>query len=916
MLELEKHPSGRHRNASNLAPEGSITHLPCGELMKLNASFALDARCPSSCPMHVDPSSELMKDFCHSMCVPKGSCKKYNPKAPVGDSDIGSCRGAVVDGCEVPSQDGTDACVECGSFFYLTRDRKCARKYAWALYVIAAVLVAVVILILVILVDLLRRPVTNADGLEDALEYRSKQKFRTPKLDGTGRRLYPLSTNLCTRIVGGPGLALHFRFQAAIIAWAAVVAASWMLLALFVDYDLLVLGTKKFGTAFRNCILVAWGRATQRRLMWVKTWFLGFVYVFSVLGSVIFSARQLQFWQLLDDRNDTMKDYALRLSGLPWLEGSVRIEEELKESLQLATGHTVVDVSVCWDYCEHQDAVRIQLQKTLDGRHRQGSARRSQAGSSPQDMSSFQKTLFRIEQMILAEDGDQELSEEDLHDVLTSLRCCSTAFAVFETERARDEAVRALSSGLCFRDAWIDVSATIREPHGVNWKNMNTSGFTGKLERLGRGIVMVLLGLALYLGVFYAPYAWSILKFNYEGGQQPGMVYTIAFSLIVCVGNLMMAEMCSRVADTIGFEYKETRENCYMVLYLLAIVVNVGLDLWTTYYMASQIMIGLDFRTEDGRLLVKVESFLERFESYALQRSMGQQLYEYAFPCTFLVPFLAEPLAVIFSFSRLFMLLVRSHPELKSWESRGWLAALDLELGRYADCLVNVFLAVLVFFFPGGYTHWVFALLAGSHAYIYAYDHYRVLRVVPRIVFQSMNVDFCAQVLLAPACGILLVCLIFKGNCTKDAFHCLEPYPLFGVCIASFLLHCAVHTMVLWFLVPCIVLRSDNEKIYRTDAKTFKEVAAEEPCSWFTANPIHCLRSWLIYKHDPPCSFYVPGMEHTMQVNENIGCYFTETDETVEDVQSYLRLPSLHDLKHALADADDDDTKGDTGATG
>ena len=30
-------------------------------------------------------------------------------------------------------------------------------------------------------------------------------------------------------------------------------------------------------------------------------------------------------------------------------------------------------------------------------------------------------------------------------------------------------------------------------------------------------------------------------------------VYTIAFSLIVCVGNLLMAEMCSRVADTIGF---------------------------------------------------------------------------------------------------------------------------------------------------------------------------------------------------------------------------------------------------------------------------------------------------------------------------------------------------------------------------
>ena len=28
-----------------------------------------------------------------------------------------------------------------------------------------------------------------------------------------------------------------------------------------------------------------------------------------------------------------MKDYALRLSGLPWLDGTVRMEEELKETL-------------------------------------------------------------------------------------------------------------------------------------------------------------------------------------------------------------------------------------------------------------------------------------------------------------------------------------------------------------------------------------------------------------------------------------------------------------------------------------------------------------------------------------------------------------------------------------------------------
>ncbi|CAK9048531.1 unnamed protein product [Durusdinium trenchii] len=90
---------------------------------------------------------------------------------------------------------------------------------------------------------------------------------------------------------------------------------------------------------------------------------------------------------------------------------------------------------------------------------------------------------------------------------------------------------------------------------------------------------------------------------------------------------------------------------------------------------------------------------MEKFNSYALQRSMGQQLIEYAFPSTFILPFLAEPCAVIFLFSRLFMLFIGSHPELRVWECRSWLAAIELELGRYADCLVNVYLATMVFFF-------------------------------------------------------------------------------------------------------------------------------------------------------------------------------------------------------------------------
>ncbi|CAJ1363978.1 unnamed protein product [Effrenium voratum] len=1392
--------SGQSHIAADKA-QGLITELPCGGFFKLNASYSLEATCPQDCPLQADPTS-------------------YSDKAPVADLAQGACRAAAVDGCEVPSADGTAPLArEGGGRTWQKAKRQCELAYLWALYALLAVLVLLVLLILAILGDLLLRPVTNEANLEDALDHRSKQKFRTPNYDGTGRHLYPLSTNLCSTIVGGPGLALHFRFQAALICWAAAICIGWVVLAFLVDNDLLVLGTKQFGTAFRNCVLVAWGRETQRRLMWVKESFLAIVYVCSFAGSIFFAILQRRFFSELDQQNDTMKDYALQVVGLPCLEGSERLEEELKANIEAAAAQPVVGVSVCWAYREHKETVHVEMMKALHRPRGQGPTHFRQP---EQDMGLFRRVLFRLEQMVLSEGSEQAISEPELRELVGSMRSSSTAFAVFETEKARDEALRRLSSnGLGFRGHSLQVQKAQHEPQGIHWNNIDGVPFNDKLWRLAKGIGSILLCLLGWMIIFYAPYAWSILKFNYEGGRQPGVVYTLAFSLIVCVGNLLMAEICSRVADAMSFEFKDTRENCYMILYLIAIATNVGFDLWTTYFMATQlqhyeesnvlgysvadaasavvrqstlvlgaaadelarqanavaqitadsdplawitgeeealaplaplpppvavplaaltpwgwgdwreassassagpfkvdhdinaklslwqgdlcsleadalltpvatgyvagcstvfgrvlahggqdlleelmhldtcrsgearsckaynlpcqrlvltvgpkykdkyqvaaqntlntcyreclkllvelelksvaipcywyskgypleeqahvalrsvrrcleklrrveavilvaanaqelelyealmplyfprsaqeaqgasllpdscwtewgevameerrirvsnhvishsdeetdllfededksflharedadqaamrrlegtmihaesldearhiclrylrrsrelralteparfvyysgqdcfgrhvvvllgarlpalgvqdeqtiplfvkelealsdsfvllyvnsevdsldtsvlevlqemlamiqaryrrrlaqlyvlhpglwfraafafgraisdeaasvwhdsiyvdsiaelvsmlnatrlylpdfvryseIMVGMDFRTESGVLLADVDNFLEKFESYALQRSMGQQLFEYAWPCTFIVPFVAEPCAVIFLFSRLFMLLIRSHPELKVWECRNWLAAIDLELGRYADCLVNVYLAVLVFFFPGGYTHWIFLYFTAAHAYIYAYDHYKVLRVVPRCTFSSSAVDSCAQVLLAPACGILLVAIIFKMNCLNGSAICYNEYQLLTVCFAGFAAHCVVHIFLLQFFVP--LFGAEETKEYRKDARTYGDVAAAEPCSWFSANPMHCLRSKYVYEHSPPCTFFIAGLEHKMEVNESIGCFFKEKDESVEDAKSYfLAVPSFQEV--------------------
>jgi len=86
--------------------------------------------------------------------------------------------------------------------------------------------------------------------------------------------------------------------------------------------------------------------------------------------------------------------------------------------------------------------------------------------------------------------------------------------------------------------------------------------------------------------------------------------------------------------------------------------------------------------------------------------------------------------------------------------------------------------------------------------------------------------------------------------------------------------------------VPKLVGRAQG-----SDAKTYKEVALREPCSWFSANLLHCLRSKYLFKHSPACSFFVPGQEHLLEVNESIGCFFHEENVEVEPPCSYeLRM--------------------------
>jgi len=379
------------------------------------------------------------------------------------------------------------------------------------------------------------------------------------------------------------------------------------------------------------------------------------------------------------------------------------------------------------------------------------------------------------------------------------------------------------------------------------------------------------IGIALLCwGVFfYAPYAWSIFTWNYDNGIQPPFIYGFAFSMVVCIGNAIMYIMCDSVADGVGFQTKDNKEACYMVLYTIACTLNILVDLVTTYYTALYIMTGLNFRTYDGIRLENIPTFHGVFQSYAIQRSMAESTYQYAFPSTYLIPFLLEPIMTIFLPLLFYKMIVRAHPQIKGREAEENLSPAPMELGRYADILLNMVLGILIFYFPGGYTHTLFFSMAGCHVFIYAFDHWKVLRGIPQCTFANMEVDWWAQLMLAPLCALILACFVFKANC-QDHGYCMDGGPLALSCFTAFFVHMAVHLLLLIYVVPKLGISVPHSQ----PSLTFQQVNKRKPCSWFNANPLNCLRSKYIYKHDPPCVPFSPGKEHFLKVNEKVGCFF------------------------------------------
>jgi len=564
---------------------------------------------------------------------------------------------------------------------------------------------------------------------------------------------------------------------------------------------------------------------------------------------IVYGVYQLRRFQELDVDTTTMKDFAAMLVGIEGLDGSRRLEEELKEAVETVTGQKVIGVSVAWCHKLEQELVAKALAKDLDELLLANGIEVA-TSLSPGPMNRLRKLLYNIEQKIfrLLPDDEEPMTDEQIRTMLLTLKSSPRAVVVFESEVSRDAAVAKTEGG--FRIPGIgpvELDEIIAEPDSVQWEHFGHSSAQAKTFRILWGFGAILVACIFWGVVFYAPYAYYVLTFDYSHGREPGLIVGFAFSMIVVVGNAIMYEVCARVSDWVGFRFRDNREACYMILYTIACMFNVFLDFVTTYVTQETILSALGFRTYFGKPLADVASFTEMFETYGIEW----------LPTLFLPWYLGR-------------LIVRSHPEVRGVAAEEWMAMIPMDMGRYADILLNVILGILIFYFPGGYTWSLFLGMAGSHLFIYFYDYYKVLRQIPHCDYVAYDIEWWSQAMFAPIIGIMASCLLFKMNC-DEGYFCVKGTWSIVMCCAAWAAHTYIHIWVLRNIVP----RFGKSHLKNPELEVaFWHCAQHIPSSWFTANPVHCLRSKYIFKHSPPCDYCHDGKESLMRENPEIGCHF------------------------------------------
>lgn len=845
--------------------------------------------CSPECPFwQYDPTKS-----CHFFCVAPADCHNFgDPLQNFANKTAMTCTRCEVLGCEKCGATEHD-CKMCLSGYDLI-EGQCFPTWRVVWWTVYGVLIFLILIVLIYVVTLWARPNENNVILREAIEYRHRSKERN---QGDNDALWPLKTNVCSTFISGAGVILHFRWQVAVIAWCFLTllmtlalsflphgqgAAAALEAPIHSTYD----GQLKCMNS--NTAVAGAEEHDLSAFDHQYIWFLLGIYVITTLGALTFACFQRSFFIHADDRFVCMEKYALYAGGFPLDDGQALVEEEYMDFMRKALPNvSIAGVSVCWDFRNQEvDLGNVAARDTAEREEREF-LRSAASGLRPLTTEKKRGCIGRcleknwagkhplklIDFFFLGNCGDREdtqrPSEKDITATLKSIKTSGHAFFVFDTEQGREEAFHlfhgkgASNTGPRFRgEHTIRMKRQHCDPETILW-----SGFGTTHSEFFHGI---LLGICAMCGVvlvwaalFYGPYVWYLRTFQAVPGMADGdWLQGTLMGLLIAIGNVVVYNLAYMIAGKAGFHFKDRRDKFYVILYTVAVFINTCLDMYTLWMLAY-----VKFDRKRGASTGDINSSIQ------LRYHLFKELMGYLYPGTLLFPFLLEPLGTTILPYYLSKWLIRSRPDAfhMARAAEECLACPEYDLSRYGDVLINVMLCILMLALASVGVWRTFAYLLMSLVFIYLWDQYRYLRQTTRCFFADESQDRTAHDLTSFACAMLAGCVALRLH----GVGYIQWHSKSQLVLGAVIVHLALHLLFLRLGIPA--LDGLMEKAYhppKTRAENFTEAATHNPCSWFTANPVHCLRSRYIYQHNPPCIYCVKGKEQLIERNPSIGVFF------------------------------------------
>lgn len=890
----------------------NLTEVKCYTHVKMHPS---QIGCPDTCPyLRAEPTR-----MCEFKCVLPKDCSDDNPLANFANPKTHRCEACLVPACVSCSNSSKHVCAKCHPGFKSV-DGKCMSRSRHMWHCFYVVLGVIVLVFIVWVVQLFRRDMVNFEVVKQACDFRYSSSIRSLQ-DGSQWHLYNTDMRSDPEIAG-LGTMLHFRWMFMITVVAFCIMLPLIVLSLIwarrssLEHLQKLESRHTFNACENNVKKKSGALADMEALFFFVL--LG-IYVFCTVGSIVYFRWTSAFWSNKHNEALSLGKFSMLAKGFPILSGSEDVEPDFEQFLRASPqlqGLNLIGVSVCWNYGrDRKEDIKAHIKHLTGIQEGRVSPRTIQYTNTMREEARRNRSCFDPELRCIdtafgigglpcgGSDAPDDLP--DINEILDGLKTSEYVFVTFDTIADAVQAKQRVDKQpFEYKGSKILLYDHDYEPMTVLWDGWGCPP-SERFYRLAQGWVIIFASIVMLDVCFYFPYVKYIMSYSDVSGMtQGGFVTGTALGLLITVCNQIIYAVILGVAESCGWTNTGKQMRFYVIQYTLAVLCNTCVDLWTVILLARGYAVdeAIQFQASNDMTL----SPKAIAEQPSIHAALYVQIVAYIFPSCLLLPFLIEPIAGTVAPFYLGMRMVGSHKEVIVQDAEECLACNPYDLSRYGDVLVNVMLCCLMFVFtyPGLWCIWLYFII--SMVVIYSWDKLRVLRHSKRSFFASMTMDAAAQYMTTWPCGMMAMCLVFRfygaktegfvneltqgGIDIRAGRAMLRPVlsaitrnSIPWICFAAFVCHVLIH-FGLMRLFSGRGAESGDDSTNTSDEllvrrsmsprhlnRKYEEEDGKHPDSFFTTNPVHCLRSYYKYEHSPPCVYYSVGKPHLVTRNPKIG---------------------------------------------